>query len=71
MGVHFHTGDSQIKSFLPTKDWETFEDGCLICVVRNTGHNILLEKQQYKLTSLGEKKKVRTDWELDNFLIVA
>lgn len=67
MGVHFHTGDSQIKSFLPT-----FEDGCLICAAINTGHNILLEKQQYKLTSLGEKKKkVRTDWELDNFLIVA
>lgn len=56
MGVHFHTGGSQIKSFLPTKDWETFEDGCLIYVMTNTGHNILLDKQQYKLTSLGEKK---------------
>jgi len=46
------------------------QDGCLTCVGANEDHNLLPEKQQNKLTSLG-KKKVKIDTELSNIIIVA
>lgn len=52
IGVHFDIRQSD--KVLSTKDWESFKGWCLIFCKANDDHMMLLEKQQYKLSSLGE-----------------